>query len=83
MCRFVFIRWLFKIYSCLVWVCVGMCVFCLGLLRVGVVVIVCFIWGGGWFVLMGSFFWCVLGCRLKCSCRSGSCCLMVGCGLVL
>lgn len=39
--------------------------------------------GGGWFVLIGSFFWCVLGCRLKCSCRSGSCCLMVGCGLVL
>lgn len=28
-----FIRWLFKIYSCLVWVCVG------------VVVIVCFVWG--------------------------------------
>ena len=24
-----------EFYSCLVWVCVGMCVFCLGLLGVG------------------------------------------------
>ena len=82
MCRFVLsggclrfiLAWFGFVWGCasFVWVCWGGCccdrLFCLG---------------GGWFVLIGSFFWCVLGCRLKCSCRSGSCCLMVGCGLVL
>lgn len=46
-----------------------MCV-CLGLLDG--IVIVCFV-RGGWFVLIGLICW----CGVECSCRSGSCCLMV------
>ena len=54
-----------------------MCV-CLGLLDG--IVIVCFV-RDGWFVLIGLICW----CGLECSCRSGSCCLMVvgGVGLVI
>lgn len=33
--------------------------------------------GGGWFVLIGLICW----CGLDCSCRSGSCCLMVVSGV--
>lgn len=54
-----------------------MCV-CLGLLDG--IVIVCFV-RGGWFVLIGLIYWCGLDCRLECSCRSGSCCLMVVSGV--
>lgn len=71
LCRFVFVGWVFNGGVSCVWACCGW-----------VVVIICFV-RGGWFVLIGLICWCVLGCRLECSCRSGSCCLMVGCGLVL